>query len=116
MQLQMFDDSSQDVLSAVAFFRKKVSTDDCTSTELVFVCRKAWVAPMKALMIPKLVIQALLLAARLRKDFHNAITLEIDKIFMWTDSTAVLHWLHLLEKQPIFVANFDINRSWYPRT
>ena len=24
---------------------------------------------------------------------------------MWTDSTTVLHWIHFLEKQPVFVAN-----------
>ena len=105
MELHMFGDSSQDVFSAVAFLRGKVTAANRTSTELAFVFGKARVAPMKALTIPKLELQASLLAARLRKEIQNALTLKIDKIFMWTDSTTVLHWLNSLEKQPVFVTN-----------
>ena len=101
----MFGDSSQEVFSAVAFLRGKVTNDNCTSTKLAFVFGKAKVAPMKALTIPKLELQASLLAARLRRDIQNALTIKIDKIFMWTDSTTVLHWLQSLEKQPVFVTN-----------
>ena len=68
MELHMFGDSSQDVFSAVAFLRGKVTAANRTSTELAFVFGKARVAPMKALTIPKLELQASLLAARLRKD------------------------------------------------
>ena len=60
---------------------------------------------MKALTIPKLELQASLLAARLRKEIENALTIRIDNTFTWTDSTMVLQWLHSLEKQPVFVAN-----------
>ena len=60
---------------------------------------------MKALTIPKLELQASLLAARLRKDVQKALTLDISRTFMWTDSTTVLQWIHSLEKQPVFVAN-----------
>ena len=60
---------------------------------------------MKALTIPKLELQASLLASRLRKEVQRALTIEIDKIFMWTDSTTVLQWIHSKEKQPVFVAN-----------
>ena len=60
---------------------------------------------MKALTIPKLELQASLLAARLRKEVQKALTLDISKTFMWTDSTTVLQWLHSIEKQPVFVAN-----------
>ena len=60
---------------------------------------------MKALTIPKLELQASLLAARLRKVLENALTVRVDNTFMWTDSTTVLQWLHSLEKQPVFVTN-----------
>ena len=60
---------------------------------------------MKALTIPKLELQASLLAARLRKEVEKALTLEISKTFMWSDSTTVLQWIHSLDKQPVFVAN-----------
>ena len=101
----MFGDSSQDVFSAVAFLRGKVATTTGYTTELVFVFGKARVASMKALTIPKLELQASLLAARLRKENENALTVRVDNIFMWTDSTTVLQWLHSLEKQPVFVTN-----------
>ena len=105
LELHMFGDSSQDVFSAVAFLRGKMVSKHGSSTELAFVFGKARVAPMKALTIPKLELQAALLSARLRNDIQQALTLEIEKIFMWTDSTTVLQWLHSLEKQPVFVAN-----------
>ena len=60
---------------------------------------------MKALTIPKLELQASLLAARLRKEVEKALALEISKTFMWSDSTTVLQWIHSLDKQPVFVAN-----------
>ena len=101
----MFDDSSQHVVSAVAFLRVKIATTTGHTTELAFVFWKARVAPTKALTIPKLEIQAFLLAARLRKENESALTVRIDDTFMWTDSTTVLQWLHILEKQPVFVAN-----------
>ena len=68
----MFGDSSQDIFSAVAFLRAKVTTPHGSRTELAFVLGKARVAPMKALTITKLELQASLLASRLRKDIENA--------------------------------------------
>ena len=57
------------------------------------------------LSIPKLELQAALLASRLKDDIEIALTLSISKVFMWTDSTTVLQWLNLTSKQPVFVAN-----------
>ena len=105
LELHMFGDSSQDVFSAVAFLRSKVTSGDDSSTEMAFVFGKARVAPMKALTIPKLELQAALLSAKLRNKVQRALTLQIEKTFLWTDSTTVLQWLNSLEKQPVFVAN-----------
>ena len=106
LELHLFGDSSQEVFSAVAFHRAKVTAKDSgPNTELAFVFGKARVAPMKALTIPKLELQASLLASRLRKEVQHALTMETDKVFMWTDSTTVLQWIHSIEKQPVFVAN-----------
>ena len=60
---------------------------------------------MKALTTPKLELQAPLLAARLRKEVEKALTLEINKTFLWSDSTTVFQWIHSLGKQPDFIAN-----------
>ena len=78
----MFGDSSQDVFSAVAFLRGKVNTGIGCSTDIAFVFGQARVAPMKALTIPKLELQAALLAARLRNEAQRALFLQIDRTFM----------------------------------
>ena len=70
-------------------------------------CRfgKARVAPMKALSIPKLELQAALLPARLKELICKAPTFEISSIFVWTDSTTVLQWLQSTQRQPAFIAH-----------
>ena len=55
--------------------------------------------------IPKLQLQAALLADRLKQDICRALTLHVNKVYMWTDSTSVLQWLNSTSKQPIFVAS-----------
>ena len=59
---------------------------------------------MKCLTVPKLELQATLLATRLKVDAYKALTIPLSKAFMWTDSTTVLQWLRSFDKQPIFVA------------
>ena len=106
LELHMFGDSSQDVFSAVGFLRAQVT---CTRrkiiTELAFVLSKARVAPMKVMTVPKLELQAALLAARLKREICQALTVTVDKVFMWTDSTMVLQWINSTNKHPIFIAN-----------
>ena len=65
LELHMFGDSSQEVFSAVAFLRARVTTSSGPQTELAFVLSKARVAPMKVMTVPKLELQAALSAARL---------------------------------------------------
>ena len=105
VELHIFGDSSQNAFSAVAYLRAKVSNSKGITTELAFVFGKARVAPMKALTIPKLELQAALLAARLKDEVQKALTLTVERTLMWTDSTTVLQWLHFIDKQPVFVVN-----------
>ena len=105
IELHVFGDSSQDAFSAVAFLRGKLVNDHDVVTQLAFVFGKARVAPMKALTVPKLELQAALLAARLRAEILRALSLKIDRTSMWSDGSTVLQWLTSLEKQPTFVAN-----------
>ena len=81
------------------------SSDNEKGTELAFVIGKARVAPMKVLTVPKLELQAALLASRLREETCEALTIQIQRTFMWTGSTTVLQWLNSLKKQAIFVTN-----------
>ena len=103
VELHMFGDSWLDVFCSVAFRRAQKNV--YSKCQLAFVFGKARVAAMKMLSIPKLEIQAALLASRLKDDIEKALTLSISKVFMWTDSTTVLQWLNSTSKQPVFVAN-----------
>ena len=106
LELHVFGDSSQDAFAAVAYLRAKVRTaDGSTSFKLAFVFGKARVAPIKALSIPKLELQAVLLAARIKVLVVDALTIQVQRVYMWTDSTTVLHWLQSTSKQSVFVAN-----------
>ncbi|GBM83340.1 hypothetical protein AVEN_93617-1 [Araneus ventricosus] len=86
-ELHCFNDSSQSVYGSVVYL--KFSHLDETKT--AFVISKSRVAPLKKLSLPRLELMAALLGARLiasiREHFANA------KVYMWTDSKIVLHWI-----------------------
>ena len=105
LELHMFGESSQDVFSANAFIRAQVNTSSGPKTELAFVLGTARVAPMKVMTIPKPEPQAALMATRLKQDICRVLTVHVNKVFMWTDSTTVLQWLNSTSKQQIFIAN-----------
>ena len=82
-ELHMFSDSSQDIFSVVAFLRARVKTHTGEEkTELAFVLRKAGVAPMKATTVPKLELQAALLAALLKREITQALTVTVNQVFL----------------------------------
>ena len=60
---------------------------------------------MKVMTVPKLELQAALLAARLKREIGQALTVLVNKVLMWTDSAIALQWFNSNEKQPLFVAN-----------
>ena len=105
LELHMFGDSSQEIFSAVAFLRARVTTSSGPQKELAFVLGKARVAPMKFITVPNLELQAALLAARLKQDICRALTVKVNRLFMWTDSTTVLQLPNSATKHLIFIAN-----------
>ena len=73
---------------------------------VVFVLGKCRVAPMMQTTIPKLELQASLIAARLKTSVTSELELKINACVMWTDSSTALQWIQSSQKkQPIFVAN-----------
>ena len=104
-ELHIFRYSSQNAFSAVAYLRARVSNSNGMTTELASVFRKACVAPMKALTTPKLEHQAALLAERLKNGIRKALTPNVDRTLLWTNSTSVLQWLYSIDKQPVSVTN-----------
>ena len=63
LKLHVIGDSSQQVFSAVAFIRVRETTSIRPQTELLFSLVKAGVAPILIIIVPKLELQAALLAA-----------------------------------------------------
>ena len=89
----MFGDSSHEVFGAVAFLRVKSANSDQVSIQLALFFCKTRVASMKALTIPKLELQASLVAARSRSDVCEKLPIRVARTFMRTDSTTVLQEL-----------------------
>ena len=104
-ELHVFGDASAEAFAAVAYLRQPDSKGDETS-QTAFIIGKARVAPMKLLTIPKLEFQAALLASRLKRFVEDSLTIPINKVNLWTDSTTVCQWIRSsASKHPIFVAN-----------
>ena len=71
-----------------------------------FVTGKCRVAPMRHLSIPRLELQAAVLAVRLKEEIVKEHESKIHSCNFWTDSTTVLQWIHSSHrKQQVFVAN-----------
>ena len=76
LELHIFGDNSQEAFSDVVFLRDRIiNKTNGPQTKLAFVFGEARVAPMEALTIPKLELQASLLAAQHRKEVQKALTL-----------------------------------------
>ena len=88
--LCIFADASEYAFGACAYLRweKKDGT-----FEVRFIAAKSRVAPLKKLTIPRLELQAALLASRLSKIIQKESRLEFNEIIYFTDSTIVLAWI-----------------------
>ena len=79
----MLDDSLKEVLSAVAFLQARVTTSSGHQTELAFYVGKTRVATVKVMTVPKLELQAALLAAQLKKDICQTLSsLSVNRVFI----------------------------------
>ena len=90
-ELHVFAEASEDTMCAVAYLRsqpKKYSAD------LAFVIGKCRVAPMRHLSIPRLELQAAVIAVRLKEQIVKEHEMKINSCSFWSDSTTVLQWIH----------------------
>ena len=67
--------------------------------EIRFVAAKSRVAPLKKLTIPRLELQAALLAARLSKTIQKESRFKFKEIIYFTDSTIVLAWIQRTSRE-----------------
>lgn len=89
-ELHLFCDSSENAYAAVAYWRF-IFPDG--SVKISLICSKARVTPLKPVSIPRLELQAALIAARLAATIVNAVIHKPDSRFFWCDSKNVLCWL-----------------------
>ena len=102
-ELHVFADASEDTMCAVACLRSQPKD---YSADLVFVVGKCRVAPMRHHSIPRLELQAAVMAVRFKKQIVKEHEMKINSCSFWSDSTTVLQWIHSSHrKQQVFVAN-----------
>ena len=103
MELHVFEDASEKGFGAVCYARY-VFPDG--RIEVAFVMAKTRGAPVRQLSIPRLELQAALLAIRLADIIKKELTLHTSKTVLWSDSKTVL--LYILNEScrfHTFVAN-----------
>ena len=76
MQLHLFCDASE--IAAVAYFR----TVTCGYVNVSFIVSKTRLAPIKTLTIPRLELQAAVVATRLKSKILEKIDFEVDETFL----------------------------------
>ena len=102
-ELHVFADASEDTMCAVAYLRSKPKE---YSADLAFAIGKCRVALMRHPTIPRLELQAAVMAVRLKEQIVKEHESKIHSCNFWTDSTTVLQWIHISHrKQQVFVAN-----------
>lgn len=95
VQLHVFADASEQAFSAVAYWR----IEHEGRCEVAFVTGKTRCAPVKRLSVPRLELQAAILAVRVHHCLRDCIGVNVTKTVMWTDSTTVLRWIRSTQRR-----------------
>ncbi|KAI7805170.1 hypothetical protein IRJ41_000825 [Triplophysa rosa] len=89
--VHIFCDASERAYGSVAYLRTEDQQGD---VEVAFFTARSKVAPKKQQSIPRLELCAVLTGAQLARVAQAELTLPIQHITLWTDSTTVLTWLN----------------------
>ena len=89
-ELHIFCDASERAYGSVAYMR---IVDDHQQVHVAFVLARSRVAPKKQLSIPRLELSAALTGAELAKVLQSELTIPIQQVTLWSDSTTVLYWI-----------------------
>lgn len=88
--LHVFCDASEHVYGAVAYLQ---STDKHGHIHVSFIMARSRIAPKRQLSIPRLELCAALSGAQLANLLSSELSIPIQSVTLWTDSTTVLSWL-----------------------
>ena len=89
-KLFIFSDASREAFGTCAYLRWEIGEK---SYDVRFVAAKSRVAPLKELSIPRLELQAAVLAARLYKSIQSESRIHFEKVVFFTDSQIVVVWI-----------------------
>ena len=102
IELHSFCDASSQGFAAAAYFR--IETE--FHVRVVLVGAKAKVAPLQLMSIPRLELQAALLASRLSVTIEEEHDVKCHRKVFWSDSRIVLSWIRSYDKRfKIFVGH-----------
>lgn len=88
--IHVFCDASERAYGSVAYLR---SDNGDGKVQVAFVAARSRVAPKKQLSIPRLELCGALTGAQLASVLLKELTIKIQNVMYWTDSTTVLNWL-----------------------
>ena len=106
IELHIYCDASQITQGAVAYLR--CLEENANQYSVSFVLSKSRLAPMKdgTVTMPKLELQAAVLATRLKVSVLEQLKFRVNKTYFWTDSQITLKYIKNKSKRfPIFVMN-----------
>lgn len=104
IELHGFGDACEKGYGACIYIRTMVGKNKY-STHLL--CSKSRVAPLKTRSVARLELCAALLLAELYKQVINALKIEFDRVYFWSDSSITLHWINT---EPNLLKTFVANR------
>lgn len=89
VQLHVFADASEAAFAAVAYWR----VSNVEGYDVSFIAGKTKCAPLKLLSIPRLELQAAVLATRLLCNIRTCHNIDVSRTVLWTDSKTVMLWI-----------------------
>lgn len=89
-EIHGFCDSSQLAYGACIYLK---CIDEYNNVDVQLLCAKSRVAPIKPITLPRLELCGALVLARLQCKMHEKLNLKISRVYLWSDSTIVLHWI-----------------------
>lgn len=89
-QIHIFCDASEKAYGSVDYLRVEDPEGRITVS---FIMARSRVAPKRQQMMPRLELCAALTGAQLAKVLQTELTLSIQSVVLWSDSTTVLSWI-----------------------
>ena len=103
LELHHFSDSSERVYGCCSYLRCVTKEGDI---HVHLLCSKSKVAPIKPISIPRLELQAAVLATRMDVTLRRELHLDLNESQFWTDSQVVLQYIaNETQRFHVFVAN-----------